>query len=59
MLAAAWLALIALFLGDWHAMAAQWWDTSTYNHVLLVPAILAWLVALRRHELARLIPEGW
>lgn len=59
MLAVAWLALIALFFGDWAAMAAQWWDISTYNHVLLVPAILAWLVALRRHELARLVPEGW
>ena len=59
LLAAAWLTLIVLFAGDWRAMAAQWWNTSTYNHVLLVPAILAWLVALRREELARLVPAGW
>ena len=59
LLGGAWIALIALFLGDWQAMAGQWWDTSTYNHVLLVPAILAWLVALRRRELARLVPEAW
>lgn len=59
LLGATWLALIVLFLGDWRAMAAQWWDISTYNHVLLVPVILAWLVAMRRQELARLEPEGW
>jgi hypothetical protein len=27
--AAAWLALIALFFGDWRDMARQWWDSST------------------------------
>ena len=59
LLGAAWLILIALFRADWLAMAAQWWDTSTYNHVLLVPAILAWLVALRRRELAKLVPAAW
>jgi hypothetical protein len=59
LLGAAWLALIALFLDDWQAMAGQWWNTSTYNHILLVPAILAWLVALRRRELAKLVPEAW
>ena len=59
LLGAAWIALIALFLDDWRAMAGQWWDTSTYNHVLLVPAILAWLVVLRRRELARLVPQAW
>jgi exosortase A len=58
-LASAWLGLIALFWRDWRDMAAQWWDISTYNHVLLVPAILAWLVALRRRELARLVPQAW
>ena len=59
LLGGAWLALIGLFIGDWRAMAGQWWDTSTYNHILLVPAILAWLVALRRCELARLVPQAW
>ena len=59
LLGTTWLALIALFFADWRAMAGQWWDTSTYNHVLLVPAILAWLVALRRRELAKLAPEAW
>ena len=59
MLGATWFILIALFFGDWRAMAGQWWGTSTYNHVLLVPAILVWLVALRRRELASLAPQPW
>ena len=59
LLALTWLALIALFANDWRAMAAQWWNTSTYTHVLLVPAILVWLVVLRRRELARLVPQAW
>lgn len=54
-----WAALFVLFLGDWRAMAGQWWNASTYNHILLVPPILAWLVSLRARELARLTPEGW
>jgi exosortase A len=40
-------------------MAAQWSGSSTYNHILLVPAIVAWLVALRRAELAKLTPTPW
>lgn len=55
----AWLALIAAFLSDWLAMFAQWWDSSTYNHILLVPAIIAWLVWQRRTEVARITPRPW
>ena len=58
-LAAAWVMLIALFLPDWRDMAAQWWDISTYNHILLIPAIVAWLVSLRATELAKLAPQAW
>src|SRR5690242_16153751 len=58
-LALAWLALIAIAWSDWSDMARQWWDSSTYNHILLVPPILAWLVRLRWRELARLTPAGW
>ena len=54
-----WLLLIVLFRGDWADMAAQWWDSSTYNHVLLIPVILAWLVMLRREELAKIVPVAW
>lgn len=58
-LAGAWLVLILLCRADWSAMARQWWDSSTYNHMLLIPPILAWLVAQRTDGLARLRPGAW
>lgn len=56
-LSVAWTGLFALTFAEWRAMAHQWWNIDTYNHVLLVPAILAGLVWLRRNELARLEPR--
>jgi exosortase A len=53
------LALVLAFLPDWAAMARQWWDISTYNHVLLVPAIIGWLAWQRAGELAKLPPVTW
>ena len=58
-LALAWAALFALFAPDWARMAMLWWDSSTYNHILLVPAILAWLAWQRAGELAKLAPQAW
>ncbi|MDE2561628.1 MAG: exosortase A [Sphingomonadales bacterium] len=58
-LGAVWFVLLLAFLRDWAAMAHQWWDSSTYNHILLIPAILAWLVASRWNELRRLEPAIW
>lgn len=55
----AWAALLALTYAEWREMAHQWWDIDTYNHILLVPAILAWLVWLRRDELERIEPRAW
>ena len=55
----AWLALIVLFRTDWAAMAGQWWNISTYNHVLLIPAIIAWLVWQRLGQLGQLRPTNW
>lgn len=54
-----WAALILAFWPDWRAMAHQWWDSSTYTHILFVPAILVWLVAQRLPDLLRLRPQGW
>jgi len=59
MFAGAALVLFAVFAEDWRAMAGQWWNTSTYNHVVLVPPIVGWLVWQRRGELARLAPTAW
>lgn len=56
---ATWLVLLVVFARDWAAMARQWWDSSTYNHILLIPLILAWLVSLRWKELRKLAPEAW
>ncbi|MFA7588149.1 MAG: exosortase A [Novosphingobium sp.] len=54
-----WCGLILAFLPDWHDMARQWWDISTYNHVLLVPAIIGWLVWQRAAQLRELAPCTW
>ena len=58
-LALVWLSLIALFRNEWAAMLGQWWDISTYNHILLIPAIIAWLVWQRLDQLAGLQPASW
>ncbi|WP_421855210.1 exosortase A [Novosphingobium sp.] len=58
-LAAVWLALIVLFRGDWRDMAWQWWDSSTYNHILLIPPILGWLAMQRAAETAPIVPRAW
>ncbi len=58
-LAVAWLALIVIFTRDWLAMGDQWWNTSTYTHVLLIPPIIAWLVWQRWPQLRQLEPQGW
>lgn len=55
----AWLGLGVFFADDWADMAAQWWNSSTYNHIMLVPPIIGWLVWLRREEVAKLTPSGW
>ena len=59
LLGLAWLGLLIAFASDWLAMCGQWWNSSTYNHILLVPAIIAWLVWQRREALAALQPTPW
>jgi exosortase A len=54
-----WTALILLFFAQWRAMADQWWNISTYSHVVLIPVIIAWLVWQRAADLRRLSPRGW
>lgn len=59
LLGCAWIVNLLLFLPDWADMADQWWNISTYNHVLLVPVIIGWLVRERLPQLARLEPVAW
>ena len=58
-LALAWGAIVIVFLPDWRAMAAQWWDSSTYNHILLVPPIIGWLASQRLSAMLAQRPQGW
>ena len=58
-LALAWAFVFALTAADWMRMAYQWWNISTYNHILFVPLIVGWLVWVRREEIAKLTPQGW
>lgn len=55
-LGAAWLALVAVTAQSWGAMLHQWWNIDTYSHLVLLPFIIAWLVALKEEELARIAP---
>ncbi|QIQ85961.1 exosortase A [Erythrobacter sp.] len=56
-LAAAALACVSA--REWGEMLHQWWNIDTYNHILIVPFILAWLVGLKREALAEVEPRAW
>lgn len=58
-LALAWCLLVAVAWEAWGTMAWHWWNASTYNHILLIPPILVWLVRQRWSELSRLTPSTW
>lgn len=57
MLAAGMLALVAVTAQSWGEILHQWWNIDTYNHLLLVPFIIAWLVMLKAGELAQITPR--
>lgn len=42
---------------SWGEIGHQWWNIDTYNHLVLVPLIIAWLVSLKAGELARITPR--
>ena len=52
-------AILILFLRDAADMADFWWSNATFNHCLLIPPIIAWLVWQRLPELSRLTPSAW
>lgn len=57
-LSLATLALIALSLREWGEMLHIWWNIDSYSHILLIPPIIAWLVWIRREEVAEVAPRG-
>jgi exosortase A len=58
-LAAAAAALFAVTAQSWGAMWYQWWNIDTYSHLLLLPFIIAWLVALKEDPLAEATPQAF
>lgn len=58
-LAAANILLMTLFRADAAAMVDIWWNSSTFNHCLLIVPILVWLVTQRKDGLAQLQPQPW
>lgn len=59
LLGAVWVLILALFWKDAWRLVDIWWNSSTFNHCLLILPILAWLVWLRAGELAKLTPQPW
>ena len=53
------VALLLLFARDASDMASLWWNISTYQHCLYVLPIIAWLIWLRRSEVAQTLPAAW
>ncbi len=58
-LAAAITLLAAVTAREWGEMIHQWWNIDTYNHILLVPFIVGWLVWVKADELAKVTPRPW
>lgn len=55
----AWAGLFIAFAADWARILDQWWNSSTYNHMLLVPVMVGWLIHQRHAEVLRLRPVAW
>jgi len=58
-LGAAWAAILILFRGDAADIAAIWWNSSTFNHCLLIGPLIGWLVWQRLPQLRALTPAAW
>lgn len=58
-LAAAWAAILLLFVRDVADLVSIWWTSSTFNHCLLIPPIIGWLIWQRLPALRELAPRGW
>ena len=52
-------AILLLFFRDAADMASFWWTSATFNHCLLIPPIIAWLIWQRLPELKQLAPAAW
>ncbi len=50
---------LGIFWRDAIDMPRIWWEASTYNHCMLIPFIVGWLIAQRKDEVAKLVPSVW
>lgn len=53
------LAILALFRRDAADMGAIWWSSATFNHCLLIPPLIGWLIWQRLAQLRPLSPAAW
>ena len=53
------LAILAIFHRDAVAMASIWWNSSTYEHCLVIVPIIGWLVWQRAPLLKGIEPRAW
>ncbi len=53
------LVFVAAMAREWGEMLHQWWNIDTYNHIVFVPLIVAWLAMLQRPVLAKQEPRAW
>ncbi|MGZ8998682.1 MAG: exosortase A [Allosphingosinicella sp.] len=51
--------LLTLFAADAGDIVAIWWNSATFNHCLLIPPLIAWLVWQRLPELREIKPVAW
>jgi exosortase A len=58
-LGCAWAAILLLFVRDAVDLTGIWWTSSTFNHCLLIPPIIGWLVWQRWPVLRGVVPRGW
>ena len=54
-----WTAITIFFHRDAAHMLSIWWSSSTYNHIMIIPPLIAWLVAQRAALIAALRPVPW
>jgi exosortase A len=53
------LAILVIFWRDAAKIVTLWWTSSTFEHCLLLPPIIAWLVWQRVPEIRQLPPAAW
>ncbi|WP_298672670.1 exosortase A [uncultured Sphingomonas sp.] len=51
--------ILTVFHDDLFHLVSIWWTSTTFGHCLFIGPVVAWLVWVRRRELAVLQPQAW